>query len=154
MVPSSLSSHLPCRQDLLLFPLTAPLHPRERRKSTGTSTLEWIDFRYPSFLCVRNHLGTKQQAPNPATDIVDQQECDDDDSRQFQHSDLVALLGHAGQAAGAALDARAHVAEDFVGVVEGVLAACIVVDVQCDVFQGRGLLREGGEERIVLSERC
>jgi hypothetical protein len=103
-------------------------------------------------LSVRNQLGTKQQAPNPAADIVDQQESDDDDSRQLQYGDLVALLGHAGQAAGTALNARAHVAEDLVRVVEGVLAARIVVDVQGDVFQRRGLLREGREERIVLSE--
>lgn len=61
------------------------------------------------------------------------------------------MLGHASQAAGTALDARAHVAEDFVRVVERVLAPCIVVDVERDVFQGRGLLREGRKERIVLS---
>lgn len=93
---------------------------------------------------------TKDQTQDPTTDPVNEQDRDDDDPGQLENGQLVTLSRHAREPTRRPSNAGGHVAKHLVRVVQGLLGACIVVDVERDVFEGRGLLGERGKEGIVL----
>lgn len=92
-----------------------------------------------------------QNSPKPAQNPPKQHNSSDNNSRQLQHSDLIALAGHDAQAPRAALDARGHVGEGLGGVVDDVLVARIVVDVDGYGAQLADFGLEGGEGVVVLA---
>lgn len=85
-------------------------------------------------------LSSQYQAENPPADPINKQHSDNDDPGQFQDCSLIALPCHACHSRRRSTNTGAHVAEHFVGVVECFLGAGIVVDVEGDVFESRGLL--------------
>ena len=91
--------------------------------------------------------------PQPSQDEVQHQKHNDQHPSQFHDAQFVTLAGHAGHSPHGAAHRGAHVAEDFVGVVQGALRAGIVVDVEGDVFQLRGFRGQRGQEGVVLSAR-
>lgn len=111
--------------------------------STPASVFEAFYFVSPFFPSSLAALPPKDQPQDPSTDPVNQQHRDDENPGQFQHGHLVALSRHARQSARGSANARAHVAKHLVGIVQGLLGTGIVVDIQRDVFEGRGLLGQG-----------
>jgi hypothetical protein len=73
-----------------------------------------------------------------------------DDPRQLEHGDFVSLARHDSQPSRAAFDAGRHVGEGLGGVVDDVLVARIVVDVDGYGAQLRDFGLEGGEGVVVL----
>lgn len=84
-------------------------------------------------------------SPKPAQYPPQQHDSHDYDAGQFEDGHLVALASHDAQPPRAAFDARRHVREGLGGVVDDVLVARIVVDVDGHGAQLRDFGLEGGE---------
>ena len=94
---------------------------------------------------------SSSHSPKPAQNPPKHHHRRDYNPRELQHRHFVALAGHDAQPARAALDTRGHVGEGLGGVVDDVLVARIVVDVDGDAAQGGDFGGEGGEGVVVLS---
>ena len=105
----------------------------------------------PAYLPLQNIQPSSSASPKPAQNPPKHHDRCDDNPRQFQHSHFVALARHDAKPARAAFDARGHVGEGLGGVVDDVLVARIVVDVDGDAAQGGDFGGEGGEGVVVLS---
>lgn len=104
-----------------------------------------------AYLPLQNIQPSSSASPKPAQNPPKHHHRRNNYPREFQHGDFVALAGHDAQAARAAFDAGCHVGEGLGGVVDDVLVARIVVDVDGDAAQGGDFGGEGGEGVVVLS---
>jgi hypothetical protein len=89
-------------------------------------------------------------SPKPAQNPPKQHHRRNNNSRQLEHCDLVPLARHDPEPARTAFDAGRHVGEGLGGVVDDVLVARIVVDVDGHGAQLRDFGLEGGEGVVVL----
>ena len=137
--------------------LTVPIFSRSHRNPFDSAPASrprppfWTDYPHNALVDIRIALPPKDKAQNPPTHPINHQQHDDNDTRQLQHGHFITLFRHAGQSARGPANIRAHIAEHFIRVVERLLRPRVVVDVQCDMLESRGLLGERGEEGIVLS---
>jgi hypothetical protein len=97
---------------------------------------------------------TPPLSPEPTQNPPKQHDRRNNNPSQLQHSHFVSLARHDAQPAGAAFDARRHIGEGLGGVVDDMLVARIVVDVDCDAAQGGDFGGKGGEGVVVLSGGC
>ena len=110
--------------------------------------------------CSKHHLlptiiiqisqSPKSPSPKPAEYPPKHHHRRDDDPGQFEHGDFVPLASHDPQPPRAAFDAGRHVREGFRGVVDDVLVARVVVDVDGYGAQLGDFGLEGGEGVVVL----
>lgn len=80
----------------------------------------------------RSSSSSSASSPKPAQNPPKHHHRRNNNPREFQHRHFVTLARHDAQPAGAAFNARGHVGEGLGGVVDDVLVACIVVDVDGD----------------------
>jgi len=83
--------------------------------------------------------------------VVQDNEYADNDARQLEDGDLIPRSGHAGQAAGRALELGGHGGEGIGGAVNDLVGARVVVDVDRYAPEGRDLGRQLVKAGVVLT---
>jgi hypothetical protein len=127
--PCSNPQHLPPKSKTSLPPSNPTIHQK-----VYTSTLR-----------------SSIPSPKPAQNPPKHHHRSNNDPRQFQHGHFIPLARHHSQSPCASFQARRHVREGLGSVVDDVLVARIVVDVDCDAAQGGDFGLQGGEGVVVLS---
>ena len=83
----------------------------------------------------------KQQSPYPSYHKPQHNHRHDENPTQLQHSNFIATPRHPCQSPCTSLYSGAHIAEGLGSVINDMLIASIVVDVEGDVLQGGGFSR-------------